>query len=346
MNRRHTLWVISTAKNLNTTILAAIVYAAFAVYLYRPYFNTLTGWRWLLPINLWAAAFGCYVLSLRWVGAFPASLFAGAVYGFGPFMLNLSKFHPVATSLAASIPWLFCPAAFFGKNRRNWISIPLSVLPFLVIVLFFQVAAQYRLFAVPVHIGPNPRDLFGIIAPAVIADRAVVLAAFYHVPIAALTMGLAMSIANRRAGPLTLAALGIVLTLCPSFAQVSPIMWLSVSMVCGSVLIGAGMQGLACAGFPDRKWVLLAGIVAGALAIVTLLPAAGYFQTFLGCDSSDAILLTQAGKTYILAAITMAAIFFMVRAKLRLSTARWIILCLAMAVDIFFTARLIVDKIL
>jgi hypothetical protein len=346
MNRRYGRWIQNATRHLNTTIVAIGVYVAFAVYLYQPYFKTFSGWQWLVPINLSAAALGCFVLSLRWVGAFPASLFAGAVYGFGPFMLNLSKFHPAATSLAAIIPWLFCPAAFLGKNRRNWISIPLSTLSFLAIVLFFQVTAQYRLFAVPVHIEPSPRDLFGIIAPAVMADRATVLAGFYHVPIAALTMGLAMSIANRRAGPLTLATLGIVLTLCPSFANVSPLMWMSVPMVCGSVLIGAGMQGLACAGFPDRKWVLLAGIVAGSLAIVTLLPAAGYFQTILGFDSTHATLLTQAGKTYILATITMAAIFFMVRAKVRLHTMRWFILCSAIAVDIFFTARLIVDKIL
>ena len=49
---------------------------------------------------------------------------------------------------------------------------------------------------------------------------------------------------------------------------------------------------------------------------------------------------------YIFGAIAVAIIFFMARAKLRIAALRWIILCSAMAVDIFLGARFIVDKIL
>ena len=82
------------------------------------------------------------------MSAFWASFFAGAIYGFGPFALGLANFHPTAGLLAATIPWLFCPATFGPKARWQWVSWPLSALPFLAILLFFQVSIPCRLFAV------------------------------------------------------------------------------------------------------------------------------------------------------------------------------------------------------
>jgi len=49
---------------------------------------------------------------------------------------------------------------------------------------------------------------------------------------------------------------------------------------------------------------------------------------------------------YILGAIATAIIFFIARAKLRITAVRWAILGVAAAVDIFLGARFIVDKIL
>jgi len=106
------------------------------------------------------------------------------------------------------------------------------------------------------------------------------------------------------------------------------------------------MQGLVSAGFADRRWVLVTAIIMGALAIVTLLLATKYFQTFLGLGSRYAKLLTETAWMYILGAITVAIIFFMARAKLRIRRLRWVILCSAMAVDIFLGARFIIDRIL
>lgn len=325
---------------------AAFVYAAFALYLIQPHFERLARPNWLIPVNLCLSALGCYVLSRRWVGAFAASLFAGALYGFGPFMLNLTRFHPAAGCLAAAIPWLFCPAAFLVKKRHDWKSIPLLALPFIAIALFFHVSAHYRLFAIPIRFTLQWTDLIGLIVPLTMASHTNALVGFYHVPAAALTMGLAMSLAGRRAGSLTLAALGIVLASADSFLQISPVIWLTIPIVCASVLIGAGMQGLACAGFADRKWVLLAATVTGVLAIATLLLATKYFQAFFGFLSGFGELLTYEGKFYILATITTAAIFFMTTSKLRSPPLRWTILCLAMAVDIFFSAGLIIDRVL
>jgi hypothetical protein len=49
---------------------------------------------------------------------------------------------------------------------------------------------------------------------------------------------------------------------------------------------------------------------------------------------------------YVLGAIVAAIIFFMIRAKLSMQLLRRLVLCVAMAVDIFIGARYIVDRIL
>ena len=119
-------------------------------------------------------------------------------------------------------------------------------------------------------------------------------------------------------------------------------------MLCCSVLVGGGMQGLACAGFADRGWILAAAAIMCTLAIVTLLLATKYFQIlpFLGMGAGYAKLFTEAGKMYALGAIVAAIIFFMIRARLRMRQLRQVVLYAAMAVDIFLGARFIIDKIL
>lgn len=325
---------------------AAMMYAAFAGYLYQPYFKNFDRWQYLWVLNAPLASLGCYVLSRRWVAGFGESFFAGAVYGFGPFTIGLAKFHPTAGLLAAVIPWLFCPAVFGPKTRWRWLRIPLAVLPFLAIVLFFQVSVHYRLFSVSIQAKLHPADLFGLLAPLITAQQNATLIGFYHIPIAALIVGFSMLLIARRFGVIVIFAIGMTLAFCESFFEVSPIIWFTIPMMCCSVLIGEGMQGLICAGFADRRWVLAAASIMCTLATVTLLLATKYFQTFLGLGEGYAKLLTVAGKMYVLGAIVAAIIFFMTRAKLRMRQLRQVVLYTAMAVDIFLGARFIVDKIL
>lgn len=339
------------SKNLNGLLkfaVAAAIYAGFAVYLYHPHFkgfNTLR-LRDLFVVNVCLASLGCFLLSRRWVAPFWGSIFAGAIYGFGPFVLGLAKFHPTVGLLVAIIPWLFCPAAFGPKAKWQWLSWPLSALPFLAIPLFFEVSAHYRLFAISMQAKLHLDDLGGLLAPLVVAKRSSTLVGFYHIPIASLIMGFSMLLMARRFGILIIFAIGIVLAFCDSFFNVSPIIWLAVPLICCSVLIGAGMQGLTSAGLADRRWVLLSAVIMAALAIVTLLLATKYFQIFAGLGAKYARLLVEAAKMYILGAIAVAIIFFMARAKLRLHWLRWAILCSATAVDVFLGARFIVDRVL
>ncbi len=325
---------------------ATAIYAAFAVYLYGPYFRSFNVLNYLLVLNACLGALGCFVLSRRWVRAFSGSFFAGALYGFGPFFLVLAKFHPTAGLLAASIPWLFCPAALAGTTRWRRLSMPLATLPFLAIPLFFHLSAHYRLFAASTQVRLHWADALGLLAPLVAAHRSLTTVGFYHVSLAMLVIGVAMLLAARRVGIIVILTLGTVLACCDSFFDVSPIMWLSIPMVCGSVLIGAGMNGLASAGFGDRKWVLLAAAIMGALSIGTLLLATKYFQVFAGLGANYAKLFTETAQMYILGATAAGIIFFIIRANQRISTLRQIVLCSAMAIDIFFSARLIVDRIL
>jgi hypothetical protein len=333
-------------KTFGKSAAAAIVYIGFAAYLYIPhYFKNHTLLQYLLVANALLAGLGCYVLSRRWVSSFWGSLFAGVIYGFGPFMLSLAKFHPTAGLLAASIPWLFCPAAFGPKAKWRWLRIPLSALPALTIILFFQVSSHYRLFAIPVQTQLHLADLLGLVAPLAAAQQNITLVGFYHVPIAALVMGFSMLLAARRFSILIIFCLGIVLASCQSLLGVSPIIWLSFSVLCCSIIIGAGLQGLCSAGLSDRRWILLSIAFVAGLSIVTLLQATKYFQVFAGFGDKYANLFLADAKMYIAGTVALAVIFFIARAKLRLHWLRWVVLGSATAVDIFFGARFVVDKI-
>ncbi|MHC4337607.1 MAG: hypothetical protein ACYSTG_06615 [Planctomycetota bacterium] len=325
---------------------AAFLYAGFAVYLYQPYFK---GFKTLRPqdlfvVNVCLASLGCFVLSRRWVSSFCGSLFAGALYGFGSFLLYLANFH-AAGLLAAAVPWLFCPAAFGPKGKWQALSWSLAALPFLTIPLFFEVSTYSGFFPLSINTRPRVADLAGIVAPLVVAKRGTILVGFYHIPIASLTMGFTMLLKARRFGIVIIFAIGTALAFCNPFVNVSLVIWLAIPVLCCSIIIGAGMQGLACAGRADRGWILLPAAVMAALAIVTLLLATKYFQVFLGLGAKYARLLVEAAKIYILGAVAVTIIFFLARAKLRLHWLRWIILCSATGLDLFWGARFIVDRI-
>jgi hypothetical protein len=323
----------------------AILYVAFAVYLYQPYFKQFDRLQYLFVVNICLGSLGCFVLSQRWVASFCGSFFAGAIYGFGPFSLGLACYHPTAGLLTASIPWLFLPAAFGPKARWRWLRIPLCALPFLVIVLFFQAAVYFRLFIIPMQVKLGVADLAGLLAPLVAAERGTTLIGFYHVPVAALIMGFSMLLAAKRFAVLAILCVGTVLAFCPAFLDVSPIVWLALAVLCCCVIIGEGMHGLVLASYADRKWVLVAAVIMGICSIATLLLATKYFEMFAGLGTKYARLLVATATMYIVGTIATAILYFMTRTKLRIHWLRVVILCSAMALDVFLGTRFIVDKV-
>jgi len=337
-------------------VLSAGLYIAFAIYLYYPHFGGFSGAQWLYAVNACAAALGVYLLSRRWVAGFTGSLLAGAIYGFAPFTLGLSRFHPAAGLLAASVPWLFLPAAFLERKRGKWIGISLLLVPFVVIVLFsyLSAGANWRLFAVPRTAEVRLSDLAGFITPLVLAKRGTALVGLYHVPVATLVLGLVMMWKARRYSIFTMLLIGFLLAFSNSFIgadrtawlAVSPVLWLSIPLLWCAVLCGIGLQGLLEAGFADRKWILASAVILCTLAIVTLFLAARYFQVLFGLTADYARLFIETAKMYLLGAVATGILYLMARQKLRVQWLRWAVLCTALGVDIVLGARYVIDSIL
>jgi hypothetical protein len=325
---------------------AAIIYMAFAIYLYQPYLKNFERFQYLYLFNIYIASIGSFILSRRWIAGFSGSFFAGALYGFGPFLLGLVKFHPTVGLLVAAIPWLFCPAAFSLKDKRKPLSVLLAVLPFIAIVLFFQISSYYRLFAASTQAKLHLNELYSLLAPLIAAKRRTTLIGFYHIPIAALIMGLSMFIAARRYTILSILVIGTILSFCDSLnssLEISPVIWLSIGSLCCSIFIGIGFQGLTSTSFTDRKWILTNAIVLGLLAIVTLLLATKYFQVYFSLGDDFAKLFTETAKMYILGSAILVFFFLFTYAKLRLHLLREILMFSILALDIFFGARFIID---
>ena len=324
------------------------VYLALAVYLFQPHFRAVRDTDNLIVVNMALAAIGCYILTRRWVSSFPASLVAGGVYGFGPYMLGLARYHPSAGLLAATIPWLFCPAAFCFKHRFKWLRWPLALLPLAAIVAFFQISSHLHFFAAPSQTALRSKDLIGLLAPLVAAKlrSTHILLGFYHVPVGVLLIGLAMSCAARRFAAFTIPVAAVILGVSVPVLEVSPIMWFAIPSVVCAVLVAVGLQGFMVAGTGDRKWLILAMTVMAGLSIASLLLATKYFQVFLGLAAGYARLFLLAGKIYALGAVVMAIIFVMARLKLRAGWLRRCLLLAVAAIDIFVGATYIIDRVL
>lgn len=336
-------------KKLLTTAqfaIAAFLYAAFAVYLYQPYFKHFDITQYLYLLNPCLSALGCFILSRRWLSSFGPSFLSGAFCGFGPLMLGLAAYHPLAGFIVALAPWLFYPAAYSVRTKYKWAQAPLSALPFLAIPILIWLTNCCHLFVVPTQTKLQTIDLLGLLSPLIAANKDLNLFGFYHVPISALVIGLSMFIAARRLGIAAIIIAGIVLACTDSVFNVNPMLWLAIPATCCSIIIGAGIQTLISAGFTDRKYILLAMITVLVLSIAALLLATKYSHVFSFFTAQYAKLFLQTAKMYLLAAIAIAVIFFITRAKLRLTPLRAATIYAAIAIDIFYTAQLIVDRIL
>lgn len=332
---------------------AMLIYMALAVYLYQPYFRNFKAVQYIIPLNSVIAATGCFVLSRRWVGVFAASFFSGAVYGFGPFILAFAAYHPVAGFAAAILPWLFCPAAFvktwagrrnaktaknIGKTLQLILPAALSLLPFVVIALFFWLCAKSwfgPFFPLPGNIKLQFSNLAGLAAPLAFKPH-IFMFSLYHVPLAVAIMGLFMYLAVHRVAVLIIVGAGLILAVSEPVFYVSPIVWASVPVLYCSILAGLGAQGIAWSSNADRKWILACVVASGVLVIVGFV-IAGYAKSFHAG--------LQTAIMHGVAAIMMGSIFFMARARVRWHLLRWILLAVGIAIDVILGATYIVDGI-
>ncbi len=330
-------------NRLLSLLVVAAAYAGFAFYLYRPYLKGGPA-VYLHAANSVAAAVGCFLVGRRWIGGLCESLFAGALYGFGPFVLSLAQYHPAAGSLAAAVAWCFLPAALVRPAGKWRLVAPaLAALPFLVIIVFFQLCSHGRLFAVPAQARLQLGHLVGLAAPLVAVKRNLIGTGLYHVPLAPLLIGVGILARAKRFGVIIIFVVGVALACAGPVLEVSSLMWLAVPALCCSILAGAGLQALVSSGPADRGWVLAAAGVMAALAVAMLVLAGKYFQVFAGLAAGYARLFMQAGYMYITAVVALLILFFLSRAKLRLGWLRRAVLCVAIAVDLQRGAVFVVD---
>jgi hypothetical protein len=324
---------------------AAVIYIVFSAYLFYPYFETFETVKYLVPLNCVVGAFGGYVLSKRWVAGFAGRFFAGAIYGFSPFIFFLARFHPTAGSFAAMVPWLFLPAVFGPKGKLHWTRWPLAILPFVVVAGLFRLAAEFGLYPVPTQIVVQPEDLLSLLAPVAMARQANVLVGFYQVPVAGLVIGTAMLIAARRYSVMAVFVIGAAMTVFDSFSGAARIIWLAVPLLCCSVLIGQGTEGIIHCGYSDRRWMLASAIVLLCCAAAALIFGTEATHIFAGLGAGYTRDFIQAAQMYVAGAIATGVIFFLARGKSRLVWLRAAIICCALAVDIFLGARSLADFI-
>ena len=322
---------------------AAAIYLVLAISLYQPSLRDFQLRQFIIMANSIIAALGCWALSRRWVSAYPASIFAGIVYGFSPMALGFAAYHPFAGIPLAALPWLFCPAAMWRKTHghenlskqrgrittASVISAVLSVIPFIGIILFFWISAHLpgsRVFPIPVQEKLTFHNMTGIFVPLSLKPHDFIFG-FYHVPLLACVMGGCMYVALGRTGVAVIVCVGLVLAFSKPVLQVSPIVWSIIPLLFGSLLIGSGMQGLAWAGASDCKWILFCIVTMGLIAAGCLLVSFKKGDIYL-----------NAAIMHTLAVVLAGIIFYLAKAKLRYHGLRWVLLCTGLGVDIILTA--------
>ncbi len=330
---------IGRPETVGPVVIAVFLYVVLAAYLFGPYVSGRWLSTFLYGLHSVAGALGCYVVSRRWIASFGGSLFSGALYGFGPFLLSFSAYHPVAGLPAALLPWMFCPAVYYHARQNKTplqriLSILLAVLPFVAVAAFFGISADAKAYPMPVQIRAGLEHVSGVVMP--LMGEARFSLSVYHVGLAALTLGIMMYVIVRRISVLVIVGVSVLLSLAGPVFEVPPVFWLAVPMLYAAVLTGMGMQGLAWAGASDRRWLYACTAVVGVLAVVLLALFA-----FQGRGQEYRV----TGLLYAVGAVMTGCIVFLARSGLRWNLFRWILLCGGVGIDIIYSSRYVVDGI-
>lgn len=239
--------------------------------------------------------------------------------------------------------YLFWPVTLSPIASRRYLTWIFYFLPFAAIILFFQISAVYRLFAVPISEHLVTGDLMGLAFPLIAAKLSVPAIGFYHVPMACLLMGFAMMLAARRWAIMAILAAGVILAFSPPVFSVAPLLWFAIPLLCCSFFAGEGMQAIVLAGPADTKWLLGCTAVLAVLSAMSALLGTKYGQGLYALAPQYSTLFTSSARMYLLATAAVGLIAFITHLKLRLSSLRLLVLSAALAIDIVFSTRFIVD---
>jgi hypothetical protein len=324
-------------------VFAGGLYLLWAWFLFAPHYHKLSGFKFLYLVNSIAAAFGTFLLSRRWLADWTPSALSGLFYGFGPFGLSFTGFHPIAGLTFAAVPWLLLPAVYWHRGKqptllRFGIRALLCVLPFAFIAGFFWVLSRHwvgPLFLMPSKITLTAYDLKGLLLPLSMAGRPVVLG-LYHVGLLGALMGLFVYLSAQRIVLLVPPIVGLVLAFLDPILFVSPVLWAALPMVFLAILGGLGVQAFLWAGKPDAKWVLactFVGLLLGGVSLVLYLP------------QKNTVYLNPT-LFYLAASACIGVLFLLIRQGFRWLFWRWVILVTLAATDCFLSAQWFVDSIL
>lgn len=323
-------------------IFALLLFSGLALLLFWPWLNSFKPKEYLVPLNSVLAAAGCFLLSRRWLASFDASAIAGAVFGFGPFVLSFKMYHPLAGLSVALLPWFFCPVALWKRYATpspllQIKRLVLLIIPFAGIVFFFWLPAQS--WVGPYDLMPRTQqfhitDLFTLLGfPGSWGNRITI--GLYANTFILAVMGLFVYLAVLRLAILIPVLSGIVLSFFQPIFHVPPVIWLAIPMLFFSILAGLGAQAFAWAGESDRKWILFCMLIAALLGGVCLL------KTYTGQAGSS---FRFSAIMYGIAVLMTGTVFFLAKGKLRWHLFRWILIGAAVGIDIFFSGRLLLTS--
>ena len=320
-------------------VLAVVIYAAFAGWLFWPHLAKLAGLQRIFLITPVVSAAGVFILGRRYVNSFIARFFAGVIYGFGPFAAAFYCYHPFAFCVYAVLPWTFIPAVFLYKLSKisektaGLLSAVLSLLPFVFVIACFTLAAmpKYRLVPVPIGTAVSAKSFTALVNPLSFPVDAFSVG-FYHAPLGALAVGLILFFRTRRFWVAVLFALAVFLSLHTPLLNVPPVFWVSFVVLICSLIIAEGFEAIVLAGKADANWLLLA---AAALTFQAAMNSVFFrspdilISVFLSAVSAAAVLF----------------IFFIARNSLALHYVRMLALYSTALLDVVIITRNTLDTI-
>ena len=321
------------------------LYLVFSGYLYWPYFKDIGGYRLLFFVNPVVASWGAYFLSKRWVNNWTPSVLAGAVYGFSPFALSYAGFQqPVAGLSYVLIPWLFLPSVYWHKGKqpdafRFCMRTLFALLPFAAIIGMFWCAAQKWAgphFLMPISATLTGEHFLDLIFPLFQKGKDLTFG-IYHASIVLAVMGLFVLIKIQRITVLIPVAAALILCFFEPVLGVAPIVWAAIPILFLAILSGLGFQSIFWAGKADSKWILTCAIIASILA--------AFFGGLAYKRLVGGMVLQWTAMMYALTAVSLWLMLFFAYTGLRWKPIKWAVLTAAVAIDVIFSARYLVDKL-
>jgi hypothetical protein len=319
-------------------VLAVVIYAAFAAWLFWPHLDKLAGLqRRIFLITPVVSAAGVFILGRRYVNSFIARFFAGVIYGFGPFACAFYNYHLFAFCVYAAVPWTFIPAVFLYKLSKisekiaGLLSAVLSLLPFVFVIAAYSLAAKYYLFPIPLHTALSSKSFTALVNPLSFSVDAFSVG-FYHAPLGALAVGLILFFRTRRFWVAVLFALAVFLSLHTPLLNVPPVFWFSFVVLICSLIIAEGFEAIVLAGKADANWLLLS---AAALTFQVALNSA----FFRSPDIFVSITLS------VVSIIAVLFIFFIARNSLAMHYVRMLALYSTALLDVVIITRNTIDTI-